>query len=172
MIEIRNIDLPTNPRWKGKTWGQRKLQSIYKIVVHQELGEANTLSVHNYHISPDSHLKLGVGAPRIAYHYTIEKDGTIYEVNKLTDIVWHTAGQNLHGIGIMLVGDFDGNGHKGKSKPTECQLDSLKDLLDHLTGKLNINITEIYGHCDFGKPACPGDDVMNYIRKYRGSIDA
>lgn len=171
IMEIKQIYLPPNPRWVGKLWGKRKLSQIYKVIVHQELGEANTLSVHNYHISPECHLKLGTGAPRIAYHYTIEKDGTVYQVNDQTDITWHTGGQNLHGIGIMLVGDFDGVDHKGKSKPTNEQIGSLKDLLDHLTKQLSIDEKDVYGHSDFGKPACPGFVVTDFVKKYRENID-
>lgn len=169
-MEIKFIDLPKNPRYTGTTlWGQRDTKTIYKIIVHQELGEADTLSVHNYHISKESHLKPGKGAPRIAYHFTIEKDGSIYQVNNPTDVTWHTVGQNLHGLSIMLVGDFNGDGHKGKSEPTNEQLKSLEELLDHLTSKFNLSKKEIYGHCDFGKPACPGFVVMNFIKKYRES---
>lgn len=164
-FNISFIDLPKNPRYIG-TWGQRTINSIYKIIVHQELGEANTLSVHNYHISENSHLKKG-GAPRIAYHFTIEKDGTIYQVNNPTDITWHTSGQNTHGFGVMLVGDFDGEGHVGKSSPTEIQIGALEWLLNHLIEKYNIDKKEVYGHCDFGKPACPGFKVMEFIKKYR-----
>jgi N-acetylmuramoyl-L-alanine amidase len=166
---IKKIDLPPNPRYVGqKLWGHRFASDIYKIIVHQELGEGDTLSVHNYHISKECHLKLGKGAPRIAYHYTIEKDGTTYQVNDPTDITWHTGGENLHGLGIMLCGDFDGDGHVGKSKPTQAQLDALKWTLDFLTAAYKISKADVYGHCDFGKPACPGFAVMDFITKYRG----
>ncbi len=170
MMTIKEIDLKPNPNYIGKKlWGKRLKSMINKIIVHQELGEANTIAVHNYHISKESHLKLGTGAPRIAYHFTIEKDGTIYRVNDETDIVWHTAGQNMSGIGVMLVGDFSGKGHVGKSEPTDEQLESLEWLLDKLSTDLKVSKSEIYGHEDFGKPACPGYKVMEFIKEYRSA---
>ncbi len=165
---IHKLNLVPNPRYAlGKLWGQRPVSMIEKIIVHQELGEGNTLAVHNYHISETSHLKRG-GAPKIAYHYTIEKDGTVYLVNDHTDIVWHCRGQNMGSIGIMLVGDFDGENHVGKSKPTEEQLASLDQLFSNLRSELNLSKDSIYGHRDFGKPSCPGFEVMKFIHKYRG----
>ena len=108
---VEKLALVPNPRYQGKLWGYRPVSMIDKIIVHQELGEGNTLAVHNYHISPENHVKPGKGAPKIMYHWTIEKDGWVYQVNDVVDVVWHTKGQNLSGLGIMLVGDFDGEDH-------------------------------------------------------------
>jgi N-acetylmuramoyl-L-alanine amidase len=167
-LVIKHLTLAPNPRYQGKLWGFRPESMIDKVIAHQELGEGTTVQVHNYHISKESHVKPGTGAPKICYHYTIEKDGTVYLVNDITDVVWHCKGQNLHAVGIMLCGDFDGEDHVGKSKPTPEQLASLSQLFDHLVGLLNITKREIYGHMDFGKPACPGYDVMKFIHKYKG----
>lgn len=166
---ITVLHLAPNPRYSGrKLWGKRSISSIKKIIVHQELGEGDTKAVHNYHISKESHLKEG-GAPKIAYHFTIEKTGQIYSVNDLTDVVWHTAGQNTSGIGIMLCGDFDGPTHIGKSKPTDLQKTALIWLLDYLTKTYSIPKSEIYGHTDFGKKDCPGNIIMEEIKKYKDS---
>lgn len=167
MITPVKLDLPPNPRWTGKLWKQRLISSIKKIIVHQALGELDTLGVHNYHISPESHLNPGIGAPRISYHYTIEKDGRVFVVNEMTDVLWHCKGQNTSSIGILMLGDFTGPGHVGKSEPTEAQLTSLDQLLDMLRDKYKLTIASVFGHCDFGKPACPGDKVNAHIQKYR-----
>lgn len=168
-FEYERLDLSPNPRYSGSTslWGKRTESIIDKIIVHQALGEIDTIGVHNYHISEKSHLKKG-GAPKIAYHFSIEKSGKTYLVNDLTDVVWHCKGQNLRSIGILVCGDFDGPNHVGKSSPTEEQLKSLKGLLDRLTSELSIPKKEVYGHCDFGKPACPGWDIHKFILKYGG----
>ena len=68
----------------------------------------------------------------------------------------------------MLCGDFDGTDHIGKSKPTTEQLASLSQLFDHLQGRVGITKGEFYGHEDFGKPACPGFEVMKFVHKYKG----
>ena len=163
---IEKLRLVPNPKYQGDLWGYRPISMIDKIIVHQELREGNTLAVHNYHTSPDNHVKPGKGAPKIMYHYTIEKDGWVYQVNELVDVVWHTKGQNLSGIGIMLVGDFDGEDHIGKSKPTDAQLDSLKKLLDKIRGDLDLDKSAVFGHRDFGKPACPGFEVTKFLHNY------
>ena len=167
-LKIEKLNLAPNPRYQtGKLWGYRPTSMIEKIIVHQELAEGDTIAVHNYHISNESHLKTG-GAPKICYHYTIEKNGTVYLVNDHTDIVWHCRGENLSSIGIMMCGDFDGTEHIGKSEPTENQLESLGKLLDILVDTLNLPKTSVYGHTNFGKPACPGYEVMKFINKYKG----
>lgn len=162
---IKELKLTPNPR--NPKWGRRLASNITKIIVHQELGEGSTEAVHNYHISPTSHLKPGVGAPSIAYHYTIEKDGTVYSVNADTSVTWHTAGQNMRALGIMLVGDFTGADHIGKSEPTEAQLSSLTRLLDLLCERYSIARASVFGHKDFGKQACPGNIVMRAILDYK-----
>lgn len=167
-LDITKLTLAPNPRYaSGKLWGFRPESMIEKIIVHQAMSEADTIAIHNYHISETSHIKRG-GAPKICYHYTIEKDGKVYLVNDHTDIVWHCKGQNLISLGVLLLGDFEGPDHVGRSKPTEEQLASLSQLLDLLTSELNIAVKDIYGHLDFGKPACPGFEVMKHLHKYKG----
>jgi len=166
---IKKLVLVPNPKYQGdKLWGKRPISFITKIIVHQELGEGNTVAVHNYHISDNSHLKKG-GAPKIAYHYTIEKDGTVYNVNDLTDVVWHCGKQNIISIGIMLCGDFTGPSHIGKSEPTKAQTRSLKQLLEYLITELRLNKKAIYGHNDFGKDNCPGIVITNVIKEFKSA---
>ena len=164
-LKIINLKLEKNPR--NLNWGQRALCLIDKIIIHQELGEGSTKAVHKYHISKESHLKLGVGAPAIAYHYTIEKDGTVYKVNSEKDVVWHTAGENIQGIGIMLVGDFAHSGNVNGKSPTKEQLKSLRQLLNMLIKKHGLTKLDIYGHKDFGKEACPGFVVYDFITDFK-----
>jgi len=163
-IKIKNVRFEMNPR--NTRWGQRPLSYIQKIIVHQELGWGTAEQVHKYHISEKSHLKLGTGAPSIAYHYVIEVDGEILHVNDDTAITWHCAGQNLHSVGIMLVGDFPGPGHEGTGKPSIEQKESLKKLLNHLTSELKLKNTDVYSHNQFGKPACPGYTITRFITEY------
>lgn len=169
----KKLLLKPNPRYtRAPFWGQRPVSMISRIVVHQELGDGDTKAVHRYHISNDSHLKEG-GAPKIAYHFTIEKNGTVYQVNELKDIVWHCRGQNMESVGIMLVGDFDGPSHEGTGTPTKQQLDSLDILLRYLIDLLNFRdrpMTFINGHCDFGKENCPGNEVMAFLKHRRKGL--
>ena len=168
---ITKMDLPLNKNYTPeKYWGFRPKSMIDKIIVHQELGEGTTIQVHKYHTSKECHLKNGVGAPKIAYHYTIEKDGTIYKVNEDTDITWHCKGQNLSSLGIMLVGDFTGPTHKGKSVPTKEQKRSLFFLLRELMKINHIERRYIYGHSFFGKENCPGNIVEDMLVEFKDSV--
>jgi len=164
MLVIKN-QIKSLPWHKTKKWSKRSESVIKTIIVHQELGSALVKNVNNYHISPNHISK--TGCPHFCYHFGIEKDGTVIQANELTDITWHTKGMNTVGVGIMLVGDFSGAGHYGKDNPTKEQLESLGLLLDKLRGVLNISKSNIKGHSDYGKPACPGIAVMNFLNGYK-----
>jgi N-acetyl-anhydromuramyl-L-alanine amidase AmpD len=129
------------------------------------------MAVNNYHITPgpQNHLSKR-GAPHFSYHYGIERDGTLIQANELTQVAWHTRGQNQVGISCMLVGNFTGPGHTGENKPTKKQLDSLEFLIETLlTTFPQLDGNKVFGHCDFGKPACPGDLVMDTVNSYKNT---
>ena len=127
-------------------------------------------SVNRYHITPgpENHVT-SKGAPHICYHYVIgggfghHADGDIMLTNHLTDIVWHAKGQNGTGIGIMLEGDLRGPDHESGHDPSDKQIESLIWLIDFLRQFKNY---EVKGHCDYGKPACPGYAAMEVIKKF------
>lgn len=175
IIDYRD-KLPSHPT---KRWARRKKNPV-KIIVHQEAGEGSLEAVNKYHITASSNNHIAPeGAPKIAYHYVIrgpfsdeddKKDGDIIWVNDIESIVWHCKGQNQASIGILLEGDFDGKNHIvdiGDGSPTSNQLISLGEILNYLTEQYGILKSEIYGHCDFGKAACPGYDVYEFIGKYK-----
>lgn len=51
--------------------------------------------------------------------------------------------------------------------PTAIQLRNLNFLLNKLLIELKLKDNDIYGHCEFSKPACPGNIIMNEIIKRR-----
>ena len=107
-----------------------------------------------------------IGVSRFCYHYGIEKNGDIIQANELHHICWHTKGQNETGIGIMLAGNFIGPGHEeGDEGPGEEQMKSLGELCDYLIGAFGLSEEDVYGHCDFGKKACPGRMVEAWIEE-------
>jgi len=123
-------------------------------------------AVNRYHIGPN-HIS-AKGCPHFCYHYGIEKSGKIIQANELSDIVWHTHGQNVVGIGIMLVGDFSGPGHVGKSEPTEEQMVALGEICEYLMKGFGIGWGGVFGHYHFGKRGCPGGRVGEWIEGGRG----
>ena len=151
-----------------RRWAKRELTSIRKIIIHQELGEGNIEAVNRYHILPN-HMSPR-GCPHFCYHYGIEKTGEIVQTNELSQITWHTTGQNDTGIGIMLAGNFAGLGHDtGTSDPNPEQLNSLKELCDYLINAFGLSNQDLYGHYHYGKPACPGYIVQSWIENKRKS---
>jgi hypothetical protein len=76
----------------------------------------------------------------------------------------------------MLVGDFAGPGHEtGTSEPGPEQMNSLGELCDYLIKVDTLHATyqlsnqDVYGHYHFGKPACPGYVIQNWIENKRKS---
>ncbi|WP_421765157.1 N-acetylmuramoyl-L-alanine amidase [Ekhidna sp.] len=168
MAEIQNMIsiLPWHPT---RRWGTRQLSSINKIVIHQELGEADVEAVNNYHIKPN-HIS-SKGCPHLCYHYAIRKNGEIIQANELSSITWHCKGQNTEAVGIMAVGNFNGPGYDmGTSEPTKEQIKSFDFLVDYLIKSLNLTNQDVYGHYHFGKPACPGHTLQKYVEKKRENL--
>jgi len=149
-----------------RRWAKWELTTINKIIIHQELGEANVEAVNRYHLKPN-HIS-SRGCPHFCYHYDIEKTGEVIQANELNQITWHTTGQNNTGIGIMLAGNFAGQGHEmGITEPTPEQIHSLEELCDYLINAFGLSNRDVYGHYHFGKPAGPGYVVQEWIENRR-----
>jgi hypothetical protein len=149
-----------------RRWSVRDLTDVNRIIIHQELADGTVEIVNRYHIRPN-HIS-PMGCPHFCYHYGIEKTGEIVHANKLNNITWHTTGQNDSGIGIMLAGNFAGPGHDvGTTEPTPEQLKALEELCDYLIQAFGLSNQDLYGHYHFGKPACPGYVVQNWIEERR-----
>ncbi|MCK4920179.1 MAG: N-acetylmuramoyl-L-alanine amidase [Bacteroidales bacterium] len=150
-------------------WSERKLTSINKIIIHQELGEASIESVNQYHIQANHISK--EGCPHFCYHYGIRKDGEVVQANELAHICWHTKGENRVGIGIMLCGNFKGPDYNlGSDSPTEEQFTALEGLTTHLKYAFGFGDQHIFGHYHFGKPACPGYAAEKWIESKRNNL--
>jgi N-acetyl-anhydromuramyl-L-alanine amidase AmpD len=181
--DVRNT-LPKN-RDPNRVWKIRKSSKIDTIVVHQAACKgATTRGIAKYHTSPTedrnndgridawetNHLS-AKGAPAICYHYTIERDGTVYKCNSHWEIVWHAGKRsvNKRSIGICLLGDFSGPTYAGKQEPTKEQLNSLEELIDYffMADTWYVKKENIKGHCEIkkSKASCPGTETMNMIKK-------
>lgn len=161
------------PWHSTRRWSTRELSRVKKIILHQELGEGTIEQVNNYHISTvDNHISPR-GCPHFCYHYGIRKNGEIVQANELSQIVWHTRGENAVSIGIMMVGNFKGSGHElGSEGPTDEQMKSVEWLIDHLVDAFELSKQDVFGHYHFGKPACPGYVAQKWIETYRNDISA
>lgn len=170
-MQVKNL-IKELPWHAGRVWQKRELKQIDKIIIHQELGESSIENVNAYHISvgPKNHIT-PKGCPHMCYHYGIRKNGEVVQVNELSDIVWHCKGQNTSSIGIMLEGNFSGPGYDmGTSKPTDEQLQSTEQLVDFLFESLKLPNSSLFGHYHFGKPACPGFVMQEWLENKRGHL--
>lgn len=168
-VETEIIDYRDKlPRHPTKTWNSRSPKGITNLVVHQAGGPGTMKQIARYHTtpSPNNHLDKD-GAPSIAYHYCIEKDGSVYHTNNDNLLTWHVARKNTPSLGILVVGNFNGPDYTGTEEPTLDQLKSLYGLLFILGHRYPD--ARIYGHCDLTsyKKSCPGDIIMNEINIYR-----
>ena len=162
---INNV-IDTLPWHPTRKWGFRPPEYVERIIVHQSLSHgADTEDLNRYHIGPN-HI-CSIGCPHLCYHYSLERNGAIYHCNDLTSIVWHTKGQNMHSIGIVLCGDFDGPSYDGQGEPTKKQMDSLEWLINR-TRVLFGRELEVRGHSYYGKENCPGTLVDRWLdTRYR-----
>lgn len=162
IINIVN-DLPKHPTRK---WNQRKLTDIKKIIVHHSdttatyEGIKDMKQIAQYHISPN-HIS-PQGCPAICYSLIIDKAGNIYQTNEFTSITWHAKGQNTNGLGVCLLGGFQGQ----KVEDTR-QLVALESLLNYLIGILKLTKRDCYGHRDFSSTECPGNEIYLCLQEWK-----
>lgn len=155
-MEIINIidDLPRKGNFR-----KRKLDAINGIIVHHSATKAGLFGPKQFaawHIDPNGRLR----APGICYHFDIEPDGTIYQVNNIDDIAWHAGNANYANIGIELNGNFQ------NEQPTDAQLHSLRWLTAYLENQLGRELQQ-KGHCEVQATACPGKNMMARKNQWR-----
>lgn len=162
------------PRHETKKFGRRKASDIRGVVFHQAAGVREVEDAARYHVGPN-HLSPD-GAPGLCYTFFVEPDGKIYQGNDLEDITWSQGGNvvplpgtrgNTNFLAVCFGGDFSGPGHTGKDEPTKAQLESARALWAHLRDTLKLAPDALYGHSDFGKPACPGEVLGALITELR-----
>jgi len=156
----------------ARRFGRRRLEDIRGVVFHQQLSDGTVYAVARYHVSEECHISPGKGCPGICYTFAIDTDGTIYQCNDLEAITWSQGGSepplpmtrgNTNYLAVMFRGDFTGKGHRGRHTPSEAQLESARVLWEWLRADLGLPEDMLFGHHDFGKPACPGTVLSELI---------
>jgi len=138
------------PKGAG-TYGSRNLSQIERFVIHHSATSSGSPELYAKH-----HIEKN-GWPGIGYHFVIQKDGTIYQTNRLQTISYNVGGYNTGSVGICLTGNYE------VETPPAAQMDSLLWLLRKLAGELGPY--PIYPHRQFSETKCPGDNLdIQYIR--------
>jgi len=88
---------------------------------------------------------------------------------------WHTnTRMNTEGVGIGVQGNYDGDGGAILRNPTPAQWTMLEALYSYLLARHNIDLSAdtsaLTGHFEHGKPVCPGDALVAWIREKRGEV--
>lgn len=135
IIDARNgkAGFPVNPR---RSWSKRSRSAIVALVGHYTGGPASFLADAHFHVDTD-YLDEG-GAPAIAYHVGVDKDGTVFVFNNFDSVTWHCdGGRNTVTLGIVFRGGAEG--------PSGAQRKSLEWVVKALTS----------GTFGYGYPAMP-----------------
>jgi hypothetical protein len=152
------------PHHKTEKWDQRDPIKILGVVYHQSLENFGTASGNSkYHVDPN-HISDN-GLPGLAYPLFVEKSGDIWLANNIEDITYSqgsVTGNKLY-VGVCFGGNFSGPGYEGSQKPTNAQLRVARELWTHLKKIWGFKDNQLFGHYDFGKPACPGNELMEII---------
>jgi len=138
------------PKHKFRTYRKRFLDKIEYIVLHHTVGKGTPKAFAKYHISK--------GWPGIGYHFLIDKEGKVYQTNRLDTISYNVALTNTKVLGIAVIGNYETKNLNTKQKRS---LTELVKLLRALVGN-----KPVVGHNKFRATLCPGKYITEYIKKY------
>lgn len=93
----------------------------------------------------------------IGYHYVVKLDGTVESGRDIEKVGAHCKGHNAHSVGICYIGGVAADGKTPKDTRTPQQKAALRLLVDNL--KRVYPGSQVYGHRDFAKKACPSFDA-------------
>ncbi|WP_456275664.1 peptidoglycan recognition protein family protein [Bacillus sp. AK128] len=149
IIDKRN-SLPTHP---SKRYRRRSLTAIKNIAIHHSATTTGSAeSFARYHVNT-------LEWPGIAYHYVVDKDGTISHCHDLEVVSYHVGNSNYRAVGICMVGDFR------TQQLTEAQKTATQNLVLTLLDVLTIEVADVWGHQEFPgyewKP-CPSINMGNF----------
>lgn len=120
------------------------------IVIHHSATNSNlsVQEIHEYH-------QKSLGWAGIGYNFYITKQGKIYTGRPIDTVGAHCENYNSVSVGVCLCGNFE------IEKPTEQQLNALRDLLKDLKAKYPN--AKIVGHKDLNATACPGKNLYSKL---------
>lgn len=167
--------LATNPN--GRQWRDRDDAALKGMAWHQELGWGSVEAVARYHTGPQSHLAAG-GVESISYTFAIRRNGQIVLCNDLIKSTWsqgykgRPGDENADFLSVMFEGYFNGPGvtDKRAGEPTDVQLMSGLLLWNQCKQLWGWDTADLYGHYQFGKPACPGNTLQAVIESVRANV--
>lgn len=142
----------------SKTYRKRAISSIKNIAIHHSATTSgNSESFARYHVNHH-------GWPGIAYHYVVNKDGSIDYCHNHEVVSYHVGNSNSKAIGICMVGDFR------TQKLEKLQRDATLQLVRKLLKELNLSFDDVWGHVEFpgyARKPCPSVSMEQFRRSLR-----
>lgn len=148
----------------------RPMGQVKRITIHHEGSEKPNNDVMPFDVVATLRMIHGqhrkrMGAGDIGYHFIIDRTGMIWQGRDWVYQGAHTSGANVNNLGVMLLGNFE------VQRPTQAQLDSLNKLVASLVRKFELTPSrDLYGHSDFCKTQCPGNNLRPYVENLRGMV--
>lgn len=150
--------LPTNPT--AVPWKTRTLAAIKWLVLHHAASaeDATVEELNRAHHARDWW--------KLSYHYCLAVDGTVYKVNKATEITYTVASGNTPALSVCLIGNRSVVPCPPKQWGAAVEL--FQALRDAYPGRM------IYGHkeCPTSPPQatqCPG--LLLDLKAFRQAVD-
>ena len=150
---------PVTPITRDNPWKPDTALREWKYVVlhHTASKSGNVESIHESHLKnkdKNGNPWLGIG-----YHFVIGNGSGMSDGEIEPTFRWKqqmqgahagVADYNQHGIGIVLVGNFE------DESPSQAQIKSVKRLVRVLTREYDIEPLQVIGHGDVKPTECPG----------------
>ena len=144
-VRVHNLigKLPVHP---VKEYERRQPEAIDQVIIHHSATTTGTPEAYaRYHVDER-------GWPGIGYHFVIQKNGTVYQTNRLDTVSYHASGQNHRSVGICLTGNYD------KELPPKPQQQATVRLIQRINDELGKPL-RIAGHNAYAEKSCPGTNV-------------
>ena len=149
-------------RFTRRTPSEFSLYAQWLVIHHSgDVGTPSARQVAEYQTGASSHFPF----PEIAYHFYVERDGTVVLCHDLEILTW------ANGVGSEYA--INGVGHYNwrtiavciaGARPNDGQVAAVKRIGDGLDATLPQNLTRL-GHRDLSNSAteCPGSDYKTWI---------
>lgn len=146
----------------SRRYRRRSRSEIKHIAIHHSATTSGSAEAFaRYHVN-------NLGWPGIAYHYVVDKHGTISLCHDLEVVSYHVGNSNRIAVGICMVGDFRSQSLEPRQKR------ATMDLVFKLLQDLNLSIEDVWGHIEFPgyswKP-CPSVNMDTFRQDLRNDND-
>jgi len=152
-----------------KKWSTRDPSKLKGAVYHQSLAHnGSAAATARYHAGPNHISKDGL--PGLSYTMFVE-DKAVYLANDIESKTLSQGDASQPGdenemyMAVCFGGNFSGPGYQGTEEPSPFQVETAQSLWAHLKGIFGWKNNQLFGHYDFGKPACPGHVLGAFIEK-------